>query len=145
MSTHTRLLGWTALFCVAATTTGCNDSADHIQVQHILIAFKGTIPKPTVTRSKEDAEKLANDLYAQAQKPDAKFDDMVKNNTDDAAPGIYGMSNSGVSPASGEYPRNQMVPAFGDVGFKLKVGEVGLAPYDKEKSPFGYHIIKRVK
>ena len=32
-----------------------------------------------------------------------------------------------------------------DVGFKLKVGEVGLAEPDAEKSPFGYHIIKRLK
>jgi cyclophilin family peptidyl-prolyl cis-trans isomerase len=42
-------------------------------------------------------------------------------------------------------PRGQMAAAFGDVGFKLKVGEVGLAEPDAEKSPFGYHIIKRLK
>jgi len=41
------------------------------------------------------------------------------------------------------FPRNQMVPAFGDIGFKLQVGEIGIANYDKTTSPFGWHIIKR--
>jgi hypothetical protein len=38
-----------------------------------------------------------------------------------------------------------MVPAFGDVGFRITVGEVGLADYDAKASPFGLHIIKRIK
>ena len=42
-------------------------------------------------------------------------------------------------------PREQMAPAFGDVGFKLEVGEVGLAEPNATTSPFGYHIIKRIK
>lgn len=43
-----------------------------------------------------------------------------------------------------EHPRAAMVPAFGDVGFALEVGDVGMADYDAEKSPFGWHIIKRL-
>ena len=43
------------------------------------------------------------------------------------------------------FPRDEMVPAFGDVGFSLQVGEIGLAPYDKTTSPFGWHVIKRVE
>jgi parvulin-like peptidyl-prolyl isomerase len=38
-----------------------------------------------------------------------------------------------------------MVPAFGNVGFALKVGEIGIADYDPHTSPFGWHIIKRLK
>ena len=41
--------------------------------------------------------------------------------------------------------REQMVPAFGDVGFGLKVGEIGLAPFDPKTSPFGIHVIKRLQ
>ena len=41
--------------------------------------------------------------------------------------------------------RDQMVPAFGNVGFKLKVGEIGMAPFDRRDSPYGWHIIKRVE
>lgn len=40
--------------------------------------------------------------------------------------------------------RDRLVPAFGDVGFSLQVGEVGLAPHQEKSSPFGWHIIKRL-
>lgn len=42
------------------------------------------------------------------------------------------------------YPRAAMVPAFGDVGFALEVGQVGMADFHAESSPFGWHIIRRV-
>ena len=38
-----------------------------------------------------------------------------------------------------------MVPAFGNVGFKLAVDEIGVADYDPTTSPYGWHVIKRVK
>jgi len=41
------------------------------------------------------------------------------------------------------YPRSAMVPAFGDIGFALAEGEIGLAEHHEENSPFGWHIIKR--
>ena len=122
-----------------------SDEPQHIRVQHILIGFEGTLPGKNVSRKEEDAKKLAEKIYAQAKDPKADFDALVKENTDDRAPGIYGMSNLGVQPQGDEFPRNQMVPAFGDVGFKLQKGEVGLANYDKATSPFGYHIIKRIE
>ncbi len=59
-------------------------------------------------------------------------------------PGIYGMSNRGASPARGEYGRDGMVPAFGNVGFVLNVGEVGIADFDRGTSPYGWHVIKRI-
>lgn len=76
---------------------------DHIQVQHILIGFKGSVPGQPISRSKEEARTLAYDLLAQAQ-GGADFDALVRKHTDDSPPGIYGMSNKGVAPASGEYP-----------------------------------------
>ena len=48
-------------------------------------------------------------------------------------------------PAQGEWPRRRMVAAFGDTGFPLKVGEIGMADYDPSRSPFGWHVIKRLK
>ena len=61
--------------------------------------------------------------------------------------GTYTLVNDGVSAnqSAGEYDRRGMVPAFGDVGFRISVGEVGLADYDAKTSPFGLHIIKRIK
>lgn len=42
------------------------------------------------------------------------------------------------------HPRAAMVAAFGDIGFGLEAGEVGLAVHDDESSPFGWHIIRRI-
>lgn len=42
------------------------------------------------------------------------------------------------------HPRAAMVPAFGDIGFGLEVGEVGVATFDEKSSPFGWHVIKRL-
>ncbi|HKY34267.1 MAG TPA: peptidylprolyl isomerase [Candidatus Polarisedimenticolia bacterium] len=117
---------------------------EHIQVQHCLVAFAGKVPGKNVTRTQEEARKLAYDILERAKKGE-DFDALVKQHTDDSHPGIYGMANKGVAPATGEFRREGMVPAFGDVGFKLKVGEVGIADFDERTSPYGWHVIKRVK
>src|SRR4051794_36710054 len=110
-----------------------NNEPEHITVQHLLVGFAGSIPGKRITRTQEEARTLAYDLLSQA-KAGADFDAMVRQHTDDSPPGIYGMSNLGVAPARGEYPRNQMVAAFGDTGFPLQVGDFGIADYDPRKS-----------
>ena len=57
------------------------------------------------------------------------------------------MSNKGVPPdqSKPEYPREGMVKGFGDVGFSLPVGGIGMAKYDSETSKYGWHIIKRIE
>ena len=132
---------------VVPNTTGQDQ---HITVQHILIGFKdavgfqGNPPPKAAARTQDDAKKLAYEILDRAKKGE-NYDDLVKQYTDDQAPGIYSMSNIGATPGTGEYPREGMVAAFGNVGFTLKVGEIGIADYDPTTSPFGYHIIKRVK
>jgi parvulin-like peptidyl-prolyl isomerase len=117
---------------------------DHIQVQHILIGFSGSVPGKNITRSLEEAKTLAYQILERAKKGE-NFDALVKEYTNDMPPGIYSMSNNGVAPNPGDFPRNRMVPAFGNTGFPLKVGEIGIADYDKTNSPYGYHIVKRLK
>ncbi len=119
---------------------------EHVTVQHILIAFKGSLPDPKVTRSREDAEKLALQIFERA-KAGEDFEAMVKTYTNDSTPGIYKMSNRDVPPdtAKGEFSRTRMVKAFGDVSFSLEVGGVGLAVYDAATSKYGWHIIKRLE
>ncbi len=75
------------------------------------------------------------------------FDGLVKRYTNDSFPGTYKMANHGMrgDAARKIYPRGEMVAAFGDVGFPLDVGEVGIAAYDPESSRYGWHIIKRVE
>lgn len=126
----------------AAGATGAEPQ--RVRVQHVLIGFRGTVPGKNITRSQEEARTLAYDILRRAQ-AGANFDDLVRQHTDDSPPGIYGMSNRGVQPAQGEFPRDGMVAAFGDVGFKLPVGGYGISDFDPRTSPFGYHIIKRVQ
>jgi parvulin-like peptidyl-prolyl isomerase len=41
--------------------------------------------------------------------------------------------------------RSQVVAKFGDLAFRLEVGEVGLASYHAALSPYGWHVIKRLE
>jgi parvulin-like peptidyl-prolyl isomerase len=119
---------------------------DHIVVQHLLVSFKGAPRMTKVTRSQAEAKTLAYQLLETA-KAGEDFDELVKEFTDDSHPGIYKMANRGVvaNRAAREYERDGMVPAFGDVGFVLKVGELGIADHDAQSSPYGWHIIKRIE
>ncbi|MEM9410711.1 MAG: peptidylprolyl isomerase, partial [Planctomycetota bacterium] len=124
---------------------------DQITVQHILIGFDGSVPGKKITRSRDEAETLAKEILAKAQAGD-DYDELVRKHTNDSAPGIYNMSNYGVpgdntsaDPTQHIYQRTGMVPAFGNVGFPLNIGEIGLANYDPVESPYGWHIVKRIK
>jgi parvulin-like peptidyl-prolyl isomerase len=119
---------------------------ERVAVQHILIAFRGSVPDAKVTRSQADAEQLALKIFARA-KAGEDFDAMVKTYTNDSYPGLYRMSNRGVTPDASrqEFSRTRMVQAFGDVSFGLEVGGIGLAAYDPVTSKYGWHIIKRLE
>jgi len=119
-------------------------AAEHIKLQHILIAFAGKVPGKNITRTQDEARALAHQILNRAKKGE-DFDSLVRTYTDDRAPGIYGLANSGVTPGPGEFSRDRMVPAFGEVGFSLAPGEIGIAEYDPVKSPYGWHVIKRLE
>jgi parvulin-like peptidyl-prolyl isomerase len=123
----------------------CKKEPEHITVQHILIAFEGSIPKETVIRTKEEAEKLAREIFGRAKNGE-DFDALVKEYTDDRYPGVYMMANYNAEPDfdQGEYERSKMVKEFGDVSFKLSVNEIGMAEFSPERSKYGWHIIKRL-
>ncbi|MBN2409059.1 MAG: peptidylprolyl isomerase [Candidatus Aminicenantes bacterium] len=143
----------TAFICLSMIRLGADsefftsaDEPDRIAVQHILIAFKGSIPKPSVTRSKDEAKKLAGEVLKRAQKGE-DFPALVKDYTDDEYPGIYRLANKGVTPdeSKQEYPRQAMIKSFGDVGFSLPVDGIGMAEYHSQNSKYGWHIIKRIE
>ena len=117
----------------------------HIQVQHILIGFSGSVPGKNITRSQAEAKTLAYQILDRARAGE-DFDGLVRQYTDDSPPGIYSMSGTGVAPLSAdEFARDRMVPAFGNVGFAISPGNIGIADYDATASPYGWHIIKRLK
>ena len=108
---------------------------EKIEMQHILIAFKGVPRVTNVSRSMDEAKALAQKVYAEAI-GGGDFDALVKQHTNDSWPGIYPIAKAS---------RTDWAKSFGDVGFRLKVGEIGVAPWDTTASPFGWHIIKRLK
>lgn len=118
-----------------------------ITVKHILIAFEGA-ERSESKLTKEEAEKLAYEVLGRA-KSGEDFDKLMKEYSKDPGEGTYSLVNDGVEPnrtaKPEEYPRKGMVPAFGDVGFRIQVNEIALAEHDAQKSPFGWHIIKRIK
>jgi len=116
----------------------------HVQVQHILIGFSGSIPGKNITRTKDEAKTLAYEILERARKGE-DYDELVRAYTDDSPPGIYGMAAIGVAPGPGEFKRDGMVPAFGNVGFAISPGNIGIADYDPKASPYGWHIIKRLQ
>ena len=119
--------------------------AGHIEVQHVLVGFQGSVPGKPITRSQEEARTLAYQILERA-KGGESFDALVQQHTDDQYPGIYRLADNGVTPEQGvEYPRSGMVKGFGDAAFPLAVGGVGIADYDKQASPYGWHIIKRLR
>lgn len=125
---------------------------EQVAVQHILIAFDGTLPgEDNVERSEAVAKTLAEQLLKRAREGE-DFDALVKEFTDDEHPGIYQMSNFCSQPdmspeivADKMFPRALMVPSFGDVAFGLDVGQIGMAEYDPDRSKYGWHIIKRIR
>lgn len=126
---------------IADLTARAERSANQIEVQHLLVSFAGKAGN--ATRSRDDAESLAASLYSRI-KAGEDFDALVKEFTNDSHPGIYKMSmRGGQSP--GVFERTGMVPAFGNVGWRLNVGEVGVAPFHDKDSPYGWHIIKRLQ
>jgi hypothetical protein len=116
----------------------------HIAVDHILIGV-ASLSNPNGKRSESDARAVTKEILEKL-KAGGDWEAFKRQYSEDPPPGgPYGMSNDGVPPNPGERPRNGMVPAFGDVGFTLEVGELGVAAYEPRKSPYGFHIIKRVR
>ncbi len=105
---------------------------EQVAAAHILVAFKGAMrADPKITRTKEEAEKLAKELSAQIKKDPAKFDALVKEKSD--APDKNNGGSLGMIPAGlGNHP-------FAIATKDLKVGDVA----EPVETPFGYHIIKR--
>jgi hypothetical protein len=126
---------------------------DAILIQHVLIGC-GDRAKPDKSgkkRTVEEARKLATEVMVKA-KNGADFGALVRAHSEDPGsvsknpPGSYAMVGDGkpkVPPDATE--KSGMVPGFSAVAFALEVGDVAMSPYDPELSPYGFHVIKRVK
>lgn len=101
-----------------------------VDVSHILVAYKGANAAPaTVTRSKEDALKKAQELKKEID-AGAKFEDIAKKESD-------GTSKSSGGKLLG-VARGELVPSFENVAFSQAAGAVS----EPVETPFGYHLIR---
>jgi parvulin-like peptidyl-prolyl isomerase len=108
---------------------------ERISAKHILIGYADS-PKSVgnVTRSEAEAAALADQVRKAAVAPDADWDALAAQYTDEEA----GKKSGG---DLGSFGRGQMVPAFERAAFALEVGQTS----EVIKSPFGFHIIRRYK
>jgi parvulin-like peptidyl-prolyl isomerase len=145
MTRSTALVGALVLTLALPVATAKKPEPERVQVQHILIAFENTLgASRTIPRNEAEARYLAYQLLERARDGE-DFSALVREYSDDQYPGIYRLVNKGVEPAEGEYSRKRMVAGFGDVSFSLEVGEIGIAGFSAESSPYGWHIVKRLE
>jgi len=101
-----------------------------VKSSHILISYAGAQrANPEVTRTKEEAEKKAKELLAEAKKGNTVFAELARDNSDGPS-----------APQGGDLGYNQegvMVGPFNDFTFSNPVGAIGLVETD-----FGFHIVK---
>ena len=101
------------------------------KASHILIAFEGAErADPSIKRTKEEANALANSLLAQAKANPAGFGALATANTDDPGSKQTGGEYDNIAP-------NQMVKPFNDFVFDSPIGSIGVVETD-----FGFHVIK---
>lgn len=106
-------------------------STTEVKVQHVLIGWKGAPGARTATRSKAEADALAKQVFelVKSGKPMAE---LMKQYSED--PGSK--DNARIYDVA---PDSPMVEPFKNLSLRLKENEAGIV-----KSPFGFHIIKRV-
>jgi peptidyl-prolyl cis-trans isomerase D len=128
--------------------TAIKRSADSAKVRHILISYAGAGAAPSVTRTKEQAKKIADSLLnilkpKKGRRGAESFTDLVEKYSDDGGKvrppdkkededylgkgGSYGWLNA----------TSSFVPEFKDAGLDGEEGDITIA-----ESQFGYHIIE---
>jgi peptidyl-prolyl cis-trans isomerase D len=111
--------------------TEVSQMPDSVRASHILIPFIGSQRVAAdVTRSEEEAKKLADSLLTIVKRSKRKFGSLAKTFS----------SDKGSALKEGDldwFNYSRMTPAFRDFCFEGKKGDI-----DVVKSPFGFHIIR---
>jgi len=101
-----------------------------VKSSHILITYKGAErANPSITRTKEEAEKKAKQILRDAKKSNADFITLARDNSDGPSASKGG--------DLGYYEQGMLAKEFDDYIFNNKVGSIDLVETD-----FGFHIIK---
>lgn len=102
----------------------------NIRASHILIAYTGAArANPSVTRSKDEAQQLANRLYRQVRRNPDSFAEVAMANSDGPTRSLGG--------DLGFFQEGVMDAKFFDFANKNRIGRMGVVETD-----FGFHVIK---
>ncbi|MCC6575350.1 MAG: peptidylprolyl isomerase [Planctomycetes bacterium] len=110
------------------------------KVTHILVKVGATSKPAGKKRTEAEAKKLVEDIWKQyADAPEKDKDKVwkdlqVKYNEDNGDHNEYDVT-----------PNAQLVQGFKDIGLTTEVKKARIAPYDKVKSHYGFHLIRREK
>ncbi|MGB7785846.1 MAG: peptidylprolyl isomerase [Salinimicrobium sp.] len=103
---------------------------DSAKARHILIAFQGSPVGQNVTRTKQEAKKLADSLASAVKSNKDKFESLASEFSADT-------SNKEEAGELGWFTPGTMVPAFNDFVFQNNEGSIGVV-----ETQFGYHVIE---
>ena len=103
--------------------------SDSLMASHILVGYANAL-RSTATRTKEDAQALADSLLKVIKKDNSKIETLAKEFSDDPS----AQTNNG---DLGWFTDGMMVHNFNEFVQNNKVGTVGMV-----ETPFGFHIIK---
>ncbi|MDT0645770.1 peptidylprolyl isomerase [Zunongwangia sp. F260] len=102
---------------------------DSVKASHILVTYEGAQIDPEATRTKAEAEALADSLANVVRRDQSKFGDLVSQFSSDRSK----EQNAG---DLGWFSPGQMIPAFEDYVFDNEEGDVGVV-----ETELGYHVI----
>ena len=110
-------------------------AVDKVKVQHVLVAFVGAKRGSESKRTYDEARKLTEELLQRARGGE-DFAGLMKTYSTDEGGGTYTLT---------QQDRSGYAENFHQIAFRLAVGEIGVAPHHRSKSPFGWHVIKRLE
>ncbi|NJW53128.1 peptidylprolyl isomerase [Salinimicrobium oceani] len=102
---------------------------DSAKARHILVAWQGSPVGGQVTRTKQEAQKLADSLASVARNNRDKFAELASQFSADA-------SNKEEAGELGWFTPGAMVPSFNEFVFTNNAGTIGVI-----ETQFGYHVI----
>ncbi|GHA42829.1 peptidylprolyl isomerase [Salinimicrobium marinum] len=102
---------------------------DSAKARHILVTFQGTPVGQGVTRSKNEAQQLADSITSVVRNNKDAFAELAAQYSADA-------SNKEEAGDLGWFRPNTMVPAFNDYVFMNDAGDIGVV-----ETEFGFHVI----
>jgi peptidyl-prolyl cis-trans isomerase D len=103
---------------------------DSMRASNILISYQGARGAQQITRTKEEAKKLADSIYTALIVRPAEYNDMVLKYSDDPT----ARKNMG---DLDWFPDGKMIYQFNEACLEGKVGDIVMT-----ETPFGYHVIK---